>query len=277
MNYEILLNGQGIVSGNLVGTGAIAIISIAVLIGAIVAAGRRIIRKLRENDTLKYEFITIIAHKFRTPLTSTKWLLEGQISDETDHTKKESLIEMKNNTENLISMTGTLIEMTDTDNESKSSYEFDKTDLCDIVKSVADAHKSMFHEKNLFFSVRCEAEGVIVNADKPRLEFVLQTLMENAKSYTPPGRNVEVIVGKNGRFGTVSVIDSGIGIAPQDMRHIFTKFYRTKNAQQMDTEGFGVGLFLARSVIKRHKGRLEVSSPGIDQGTTFTLSLPLAR
>lgn len=277
MNYQIILNGSQFLSGNLVGSFFLLVIILAILGGAANIIFRRIWAKIRENEVLKYEFITIIAHKFRSPLTTTKWLLEGDLADETDPRKRESIVEMQRNTEKLISMTGTLIEMTDTDNESKSSYAFDTVNLCDFVKTITEANKNMFHEKNLFFSTKCEVAEVNAKVDKPRLEFVLQTLLENAVAYTPPGRNVDVTVGSDGRSGIIAVADNGIGIAPADISKIFTKFYRTKNAKDMDTEGFGVGLFLSQSIIRRHKGKLSVYSSGLNQGTVFTISLPIVK
>jgi two-component system OmpR family sensor kinase len=79
------------------------------------------------------------------------------------------------------------------------------------------------------------------------------------------------------RKAIVTVADNGIGIAPRDIPHMFTKFFRTKEAQAMDTEGLGVGLYLAKSIVKRFGGSLAVQSEGLDRGATFSLILPLAK
>lgn len=277
MKYEILLNDSTFFSGDIIGSIIILVIILAFVALIVQFLWRKIRSGLNENEVLKYEFITIIAHKFRTPLTSMKWLTESQITEETDTRKKETLTEMKNLTEHLISLTGSLIEMTDTDNESKSSYSFETASVCDLVKSVAESNKNIFHEKNIFFSVKCEGPDVISSIDRPRMEFVLQTLFENARAYTPPGRNVEVTVGTFEGKAVVAVVDHGIGIAPTDISRIFTKFYRTKNAQEVDTEGFGVGLFLAQEIVRRHKGKINVLSEGIGKGSTFSITLPIVQ
>lgn len=271
MSYQLLINDTSILSGNVFVAAIIAVIILAVL--ALVA--EYIWKRLRENDVLKYEFITIIAHKFRTPLTSIKWLIEGFLGDSLDARLREGLTDVKQSTDKLISMTGTLIELTDTDNESRSSYSFEKVTLCDLVRGVSNAMLNRFHEKNQTFSMRCEAEDVVANVDRVRLEFVLQTLLENASTYTPTGRQVEVTVSRSGRKAAITVADNGIGIDPKDMPHIFSKFYRAANARAADTEGFGVGLYLARSVIRRHHGKMEVYSAGLDQGTAFTVTIPI--
>jgi signal transduction histidine kinase len=245
-----------------------------IVVGVVVVA---IWKKLTENETLKREFITIVAHKFRTPLTQERWLAESLLSEEQDSYKRESLMEMQKVNKGLIALTGTLIELTESDSARKTSYTFERVELCPLVRTVADSLKSSFKEKNIFFAVQCPPEEVFVKIDAQRIEFVLQTLFNNAIIYTPPGRNVDIAVSHGGGKAVVTVTDHGIGIAHQDLPHIFTKFYRTDNAQRTDTEGFGVGLYLSQSIIKKHKGKLEVYSEGIDRGTTFTITLPAVK
>jgi signal transduction histidine kinase len=230
-------------------------------------------RKLRENEVMKKEFITIVAHKFRTPLTQMRWLTESLLTDEKDGYKRQNLEEMQKVNKGLIDLTGTLIELTESSRGSKSSYTFERGELSALVRSVGDSLKEAFKEKNLFFGIQCPADQVFVKMDKGRLEFVLQTLLGNALTYTPSGRNVNVTVTHGGGKAVVAVTDQGIGIDKADLPHIFSKFYRTDNAQRTDTEGFGVGLYLSQSIIRRHRGKLEVYSEGLNKGTTFTVTL----
>jgi signal transduction histidine kinase len=249
-----------------------------VIFGVIVKSlGSAIWNKLNENENLKYEFITIIAHKFRTPLTQIKWLTEGMVTDEQDGLKKQGLIDMQRATQQLIDLTGTLVELTDSDNATRSSYSFERVNVCDLVRSVAETFKKTFHEKNLFLAVSCSNPEIFANIDKPRMEFVLQTLLQNAATYSPPGRNVEVVVAFENKKAVITISDHGIGIDPKDLNKIFTKFFRTANAQKTDTEGFGVGLYLAQAIVRRHSGRINVFSDGIDRGTTFQIIVPMVK
>ena len=206
-------------------------------------------RTLRENEKLKYEFITIIAHKFRTPLTHIKWISEELAQTTTDPPTKDGLEEIRKADQSLIGLTTTLIELTDADNK-QGLYTYEKTDLCAFVKTIGEAAKRTFQEKNVFFSVVCDGGPVSAKIDKPRMEFVVQTLMDNALTYTPAGKTVQVGVSleSKGRKAIITVADNGIGIRPSDMKRIFHKFFRAGNAKSMDTEGFGVGLYLAQSV-----------------------------
>ncbi|MFA6315176.1 MAG: HAMP domain-containing sensor histidine kinase [Candidatus Paceibacterota bacterium] len=270
MDFKILIDDSTIFESNLIGLSLLAVIVVSLLYIII----SRIWIKINENEKLKYEFITIIAHKFRTPLTAAKWLIESMVAEEQDVRRLENFKDLKQSNEKLINLTGTLIEMTNLDNETKSSYNFETTDICAFVKSIAEQHKDLFHQKNLFFSVQCAIQQLTAKIDRPRMEFVLQTILENAHNYTPPGRNVEVSIGQRSNTAIIVIVDNGIGIDHADIDKIFTKFYRTKNAQNIDTEGFGVGLFLARSIVKKHHGKITVSSPGINRGTTFTIEIP---
>lgn len=232
-------------------------------------------RKLMKNELLRYEFITIMAHKFRTPLTHIKWTSETLLSGETDPYKQENLKDMQTSNQKLIDLTGTLIELIDADS-SKTLYSLEETDLCEFVRTVGNTVKGPFHRKNIFFSVHCDEKPVPVRIDHSRMEFVLQTLLENAYDYSQPGTNVDITVSTRKGKAVVSVVDHGIGIDPGDIGLIFTKFFRAKNAQAADTEGVGAGLFLSKSVVKRHGGKIEVYSEGLNRGTTFTIVLPIA-
>ena len=270
MTYQILINGSPAVQGNTASLILIIFIVVLILGGLI----RMISKKLRENDTLKYEFITIIAHKFRTPLTHIKWIAEERISTIQDASERENMIDLENSTDHLIKLTGTLIELTETDTESKALYKFENASLSELAKEITSTAKDMFHEKNIGFFVQMPTEDIMVKMDKPRMEFVMQTLLDNAFIYTPTGRRVDVAVGVSGRKAIFAVSDNGIGIDPSDSPHIFDKFFRAPNAKSMDTEGFGIGLFMANSIVKRHGGKIEVFSAGKDRGAMFKVILP---
>lgn len=252
----------------------VMLVSLAVLL---ISGSIQFSRTSRENKTLKYEFINIIAHKFRTPLTHVKWSTDTLLAAETDAYKKEALSNIKNSNEKLIGLVNTLLETTDAENGSSGLYVFETVNLGDFVRIIGDNFKSLFREKNVSFTIQEHVPGLRVSIDKARLEYVLDTLFDNAYSYTPTGKNVEVVIGKSGRNAVISVTDSGIGIAPEDVSRVFEKFYRGDNAQRMDTEGFGVGLFLAQSIAKRLHGRIEASSQGPDMGSTFSVILPLKK
>lgn len=230
--------------------------------------------KLRENDLLRYEFITIIAHKFRTPLTQIKWSVEELSKIETDAIKVTNLQNIDDSNKKLIDLTGALIDLSNSENTFGSKVSFEECSLCDLLKNVADYYKNVFSKKKIIFSLQCPIFDVRSNVDVERFKFVIQTLLENAFAYTPNGGNVSLNLESSSNKAYILVSDNGIGINKNNISHIFNRFYRTENAMITDTEGFGVGLFLARSIAKRHGGDIKVYSDGEGKGSTFKFILP---
>ena len=237
----------------------------------------KMIKEKRDDEDMKYEFITIIAHKFQTPLSQIKWLAEGIKNDATSPFTQENIGELQKANENLINLTGTLIEMTDPDSTAKSAYNFERIDLCDLVHKTAESMKTLYMEKNIIFSVSCAQNDIAVKADKTRLEFVIQSILKNAFNFTPTGKTVTASVGINKGNATFTVQDAGIGIDKADISKIGKKFYRGHNSSTMDTEGFGVSLYLADTIIRRHKGSIFINSEGVGKGTTVVVALPRVR
>ena len=270
MNYQPFVDDKFFWGGNISTFFLVTFIVVVLAIGL----AAEIWRRLRQNEVMKYEFITILAHKFRTPLTHLKWQLEELSSSSAEPAAKEMIADISGSIDQLISLTGTMLELTDSENKSKTLYKFERVSLCDFVKNVTQPFKNMFHEKNISFSVRCEGQEVFARIDKPRMEFVLHALLENSHAYTPPGRNIDIIVSQTWHKAMISIKDAGIGIESKDLPHIFEKFYRAENARRADMEGVGIGLFLAQSIVRRHKGKIEVYSEGRDRGTLFRVVLP---
>jgi signal transduction histidine kinase len=253
----------------------VLVISIAIVCMVFVVWVATIVfRGSQRNEKLKYEFIMIIAHKYRTPLTQVKWLCERLLLDEKDSFKRESLTDIQFANENLIKLTNSLLEITDDDKGALSSYSFEKIPIYSLVRETAEPFKVLFHKKNIFFSVECDPNlDVKCKVDRKRIEFVLQSLFDNARIYSPMGKDVRVLINKSFHKVIISVIDNGIGISKEELPNIFSKFFRSDSALSADTEGFGISLFLSQAIVRRHRGKLKVSSPGLGQGARFDLIL----
>jgi two-component system sensor histidine kinase BaeS len=116
-----------------------------------------------------------------------------------------------------------------------------------------------------------------VRADEERVRWIVNNLVENALRYTPAGGSVRVWLEQLGDRVLLKVSDTGIGIRPEDRANIFSRFYRGENARAKESAGNGLGLYIARNIAKDHGGDLNFADNPSGQGTTFTLSLPLAR
>lgn len=249
---------------------------ISSLIG--VAVGFFIWSKLRENDLLKYEFVTIMAHKFRTPLTQIKWSAE-ELRPLLDVPERISLVDnIEQADAKLVGLTGTLIRLSDTEQTSEAAYYSPaKVGLRVLVDSIGKTYEKAYADKGVLLGFEYRNPDAAVHIDEEGMKFVLQTLLENALTYTPQGGKVTVTVSSSKRKASILVADTGIGITKRELPLIFSKFYRSHGAKKADTEGFGVGLYLARSVVRRNGGDMAVSSEGEGRGTQFTVTLPLVK
>jgi len=234
-------------------------------------------RKLHDNEGLKYEFVTIITHKFRTPLTHIKWILDDLIRSEPDAYRRENLTQIQKANEDLVKLIAALIELMDGPNSKESSYKFERIDLVAMIKENYAATERFFKEKNISVSFYFSAPEIFIKADHSRVEFILLTILENAYMYSFSGSIVSIAATIKRKNVIFSVTDNGIGIDSWDMSHVATKFFRSKQARAMDTEGFGVNLYLARSIIERHHGKLIIYSDGLKKGSTFSVILPMAK
>lgn len=151
-------------------------------------------------------------------------------------------------------------------------------DLCDV--DLAEAcRRAVGRLQNRFAAgavqVTVDAlQPAIVHADPDRLDQILTNVLGNAAKYTPPGGRVRVVVTADGRVGRCTVTDTGCGIPPEDLPHVFDRFFRGNGANRVD--GTGIGLTVARGLARVQGGDVFAASPGAGAGATFTLELPAA-
>ena len=237
----------------------------------------RAYERLRELDNVKSEFISVIAHQLRTPLSVTKWaldILEESIGGGSDEQQQMVLKKGKESNERMIKLVDDLLNV-DLHEVGKVQYNFKPTSLVELVQKVLTQIEPLaLHKKITVAFDPPHAELPLVPVDAEKLNAVIQNLIENALKYTPEGGMVRVVVEQKEQNILVSVQDSGIGIPKAEREHIFTKFYRGRNAVKTATEGSGLGLYIARKVIQRHGGDIWFESED-GKGTTFSFSIPI--
>ncbi|HEU5114582.1 MAG TPA: ATP-binding protein [Candidatus Paceibacterota bacterium] len=235
--------------------------------------------RMVDLETLKYEFITVVTHKFRTPLTRIKWASEI-IRHEVEKTKSPdqelAVGEIENANEHLVVLTDMLVNLKNT-SQSSYSYEFEVTDPCELVSSVVENIQKRVADKKIKLTVDCAAKSASASVDRRRMLFALQIVAENAITYTPEGGTVSISVTHDPSDIYIKITDSGIGIAKEDLSRVFSKFWRSKAAKAVDTEGMGIGLFMAKEIAERHDGDIYASSEGLGKGATFSVRLPLVK
>jgi signal transduction histidine kinase len=147
-----------------------------------------------------------------------------------------------------------------------------------VALEVVDSYRTTAADKEITLAVAPPGElQPIVRGDKERLASAISVLVENAIAYSPKGGTVRVALTAAPDQVRFEIRDNGIGVSDEEKRHIFKKFYRTERARHADTEGIGLGLNMAKSIIERHRGTIGVESAGVGKGSTFWFTLPAPR
>jgi histidine kinase len=144
-----------------------------------------------------------------------------------------------------------------------------------LVAAVVDRLGRQFAEKGVTLETDVPADLPPARADEDRIGQVLLNLVGNALQYTPAGGRVVVDVRQEGEVIRLSVQDTGIGIAPEHLPHVFERFYRVDKSRSRAGGGSGIGLTIARHLVEAHGGQMWAQSAGLGQGSTFTFTLPV--
>ncbi len=224
------------------------------------------------TNKLKKEFIQIISHQMRTPLTMIKWNVEKTIKLGNISTQQLDLLhKIEEENEKLKMMVNDVLNMSRIE-EKKSKIKIDRIDIVSKVKECIDALQDYADAKKVQIHLECEQNPFFVNADVNKVGMVLMNIIENAIKYNRERGRVDITIQKDGEKAKISVKDQGIGIDTKEQGHVFEKFYRAKGARKKEPQGTGLGLFITKSAIEQMNGQVELESRP-NEGATFTFWL----
>jgi len=258
-----------------------AVLLVAVEAAIIMVIGNVFVESAKhiiEMHKLKKEFVQIISHQIRSPLTTMKWQLEIlQQSGEKTFSKKQNgyIDKIYEENERITTMVNDILNMArvekETENQIISEVVVEET-LLECIKMLDSFAK--FKQIKVVFQDNAERHTVSVDSEKLKIAFV--NLIENAISYSPKGSEVTISIKKTGKEIEITFKDQGIGIKKDEQDLIFQKFYRGSGGRKSQPEGTGLGLFMTKKVVEQMKGSLKFKSK-VNKGTEFYLSLPLTR
>jgi heavy metal sensor kinase len=244
-------------------------------LGRLTATINAMIARLERSFAEVRRFTADASHELRTPLTVLRTQVEvalGKLLSPAEHCELlESILEELGRMSRL---TDQLLTLSRRD-AGVEQFAPVPLDLHVLVAEVVDSLRPLAEAKGV--ALRLDAAGpAVVAGDPGRLRQVFINLLDNALRYTPVGGTVTARVGQRDGAGLVSVADTGIGIAPEHLPHVFDRFYRVDRARSRAEGGTGLGLSIARSIVHAHGGTIEMTST-VGHGTVCTVSLPLAR
>jgi two-component system phosphate regulon sensor histidine kinase PhoR len=232
------------------------------------------VTRFKDLERVKNEFVATASHDLRNPITSIKGYSQlmlhtgGLNENQTDFVKRilrgaEHMSELVENMLDLAKM------------DLSIEHKKDEVDICRLLVQTADELKPQAQAKGQRLTLAESAASSIVQGDAFQLGQVLHNLIGNAIKYTPNDGAVNLSLKEERDMVSIRVQDTGYGIPPADLPHIFDRFYRVRNNGHEDIEGNGLGLAIVKAIAEQHGGGVSVESE-LEKGTCFTLTLPVA-
>ena len=249
-------------------------VTATVEIGELADSLNRMAAELETTERRRVQLIGDVAHELRTPITTLQGYLEGL---------RDGVIEPSDNLwARLYDQTGRLNRLAE-DLQELSRVEAEAASIerhgvapDALVRATVTAIEPLFAEKGIDLRLSLPRNSPSVLADRDRAEQVLTNLLTNALRYTPTGGRVTVSIVPNDRLVWFKVEDTGVGIPAEHLPRLFDRFYRVDPSRSRALGGSGVGLTIARALVEAQGGEIRADSPGPNQGSTFSFSLPIA-
>ena len=224
---------------------------------------------------MKFRFFTNVSHELRTPLTLIITPLTGLVARQPEGELRRRLSSILDHANELLQMINNLLSFRKLElNETRLNLRYGE--LNDYVRQAVDAFRPLCEKKGLTLHFQPHAMPLNLYFDKYIIHHVLFNLLSNAQKFTPAGGRVTVRLERttvDADSVCITVADTGVGIAPDYLSHIFERFYQVPRTANMQQEGSGVGLNMVQELVRLHQGTVSVeSTPG--QGTTFSVRLP---
>jgi signal transduction histidine kinase len=227
----------------------------------------------KDLERVKNEFIATASHDLKSPITAVLGYSElltraGPLNER----QEEFASRMRHAAVQMHELVSNLLELARIDLDVELKPE--PCDMLDLLTAATDEMRVQAAAKSQALAFIPPAERLRIQGDPARLRTMLRNLIGNAVKYTPPGGQIVVSAEAIGQFAWVTVQDTGPGIQPADLPHVFEKFYRAQSAPTVEAEGSGLGLAIVKAIVERHGGHVTAeSAPGA--GSRFRFSLPL--
>lgn len=233
-------------------------------------------QKPKKNKNGK-ELISIVAHQLKTPLASLKWslkMLKNQEVGKLTPEQIEFVSKIYEHNEKIITFVNDYLDLTRIE-DGEVGYRFQNEAIESLIKELISNLEGQAKEKNINLSLAIPEKPLPkVRIDAFKIRLAIQNLIENAICYTPKGGDVTVLINYDKMNVEITVRDTGIGIPKKELNSLFTKFFRASNAKKTGAKGTGLGLYITKNIVEKHKGKIWVESRE-GKGSVFRISLPI--
>jgi PAS domain S-box-containing protein len=263
---DVLLSMQGMEAGGRL---------LALVVSQDITRRKQMERELRQHARQKDEFVAMLAHELRNPLSPlTMGLALLDRSKSLAPADKRTVDMLQRQTKQMTNLVNDLLEMALL-TRGRVRLARQPVVLQDLIRQVQDGLRTSISDKRLTLMTSMQRDGIVVSADRTRLGQVLENLLNNAIKFTPEGGQIQVNATLlDGGVAQLSVEDTGVGIAQSDLERVFEMFAQSGTTIDRSMGGLGLGLAVAKMLVQMHDGKIEAHSAGVGRGAKFVVTLP---
>ena len=250
----------------------------AILIAGVVINTVFLVREIRRNER-QDSFLNAVTHELKTPIASIRLYLETLQRHPGDEAQRQKFYAiMRQDTDRLLGTVDTVLKAGELGQRARV-HQRQRVELHPLVADCIATVLLRHHLQPADITL-AEVPGVVrlyVNANPEDLRTAIFNLLDNAVKYSPSGVHISCRIAiERYTWAALTITDTGLGLAPREVKRIFKRFYRAASNDQVKIKGTGLGLFLVRTIARQHGGEVRASSEGLGKGSTFTFKLPLA-
>lgn len=255
---------------------ALTVIMITAILFIIAAVITNSFERLAEANRMKSEFVSVVSHQLRSPLSNLKWVVEFLMSGRVKDVSKKQMEYFKILKENTTRMAELVQDLLIVSRIEQKKFPLKKQSfaMANLAKEALKATEIFARASNVEVKFEIKDNLPEVFGDPSQLKLVIENLLDNAIRYIKGRGKVKVLLEKRDKNIYFEVQDNGVGIPKEDQRYIFQRFFRSANVMRHQTEGSGLGLYITKSIVEKSGGKIGFESQE-NKGSTFWFTIPI--